>query len=75
MCVARQPGQRTRITGMTGGWSLPSHTPGGYGDTVFQLAEGDAVYADGTIKHRLVNTGSRPAQVLIVFARLAGGEN
>ncbi len=38
-----------------------------YGESVFHLQEGDAIYADGDVKHRLVNTGTTPAQVLIVF--------
>ncbi|MHB9025895.1 MAG: helix-turn-helix domain-containing protein [Armatimonadota bacterium] len=38
-----------------------------YGESVFHLDEGDAIYADGHVKHRLVNTGIAPAQVLIVF--------
>ncbi|MDD3927706.1 MAG: cupin domain-containing protein [bacterium] len=40
-----------------------------YNDEIFHLQEGDAVYADGNIKHRLVNTGTLPARVLIIFAR------
>lgn len=39
-----------------------------YGDTVAELDEGDAVYADGTVTHRLRNTGAEPARVLIIFA-------
>ena len=42
-----------------------------YGEKVFQLAEGDSVYADGDVKHRLVNTGVNPAQVLIVYSKLS----
>lgn len=40
-----------------------------YGDETFHLQEGDSVYADGNIKHRLVNTGILPARVLIVFSK------
>jgi transcriptional regulator with XRE-family HTH domain len=40
-----------------------------YNDKLFHLQEGDAVYADGNTKHRLVNTGALPAKALIVFAK------
>ncbi len=39
-----------------------------YGDTVVELEEGDAIYADGTVIHRLRNVGNDAARVLIVFA-------
>lgn len=40
-----------------------------YGDATYQLAEGDALYADGSVQHRLHNMGATLARVVIVFAK------
>jgi hypothetical protein len=38
-----------------------------YGDGVHELAAGDSLYFDAATPHRLVNPGSKDAQVLCVF--------
>ena len=40
-----------------------------YGDEVFHLNKGDCAYADGNVKHCLVNRKSRQAKILIVFSK------
>ena len=40
-----------------------------YGEEVHPLNPGDSVYADGNVKHRLINRGRGLVQILIVFAK------
>jgi len=40
-----------------------------YGDEIFHLNKDDCVYADGNVKHRLVNKKSGQAKILIVFSK------
>jgi transcriptional regulator with XRE-family HTH domain len=44
-----------------------------YGEDRYQLREGDALYFDATVAHRLVNAYRRPCQVLCVFHGHNGG--
>ncbi len=40
-----------------------------YGDETHRLNNGDCVYADGNVKHRLINPRAGVARILIVFYR------
>ena len=39
-----------------------------YGEEVHRLKTGDSAYFDGQVEHRLVNSGTKPAKVLCIFA-------
>jgi transcriptional regulator with XRE-family HTH domain len=39
-----------------------------YQDETYDLETGDCIYADGAVKHRVLNCGDTPAEILIVFS-------